>query len=64
MIFIRVFQKMWGKCAIRRIWYRKTFVSGLKKALGTMKDELGGAMMKDFVGLCLNVYSCIKNNDK
>ena len=35
-----------------------------KKALGKMKDELGGAKIVEFVGLKSKIYSLIAENDK
>ena len=35
-----------------------------KKFIGVMKDELGGQIMKKFVGLHLKTYSYLKDNDE
>ena len=34
-----------------------------KKALGLMKYELGGQIMKEFVGLIAKTYSYLKDNN-
>ena len=34
-----------------------------KNVIGLMKDELGGKIMKKFVGLWLKTYSYLKDND-
>ena len=35
-----------------------------EKVIGLMKDELGGQIMKEFVGLKAKTYSYLKNNDE
>ena len=35
-----------------------------KKVIGLMKDELGGQIMKKFVGLRAKTYSYVKDNDE
>ena len=34
-----------------------------KKVIGLIRDELGGQIMKEFVGLRAKTYGCLKDNN-
>ena len=60
----RYCRRCWNKIWHFELWNRWPLSMGKnKKVIGLIKDELGGQIMKKFVGLSLKSYSYLKDNN-